>query len=225
MSSRVDQIGEGRHTVLAEYVAVFLEFVAECGLDATSVLASAGLSPEDVVQLPRFVGSKTYYRLIRCLLDQRPDPHHAYRFARRCSELRHGAAGMVAQNSETLREGLDLGLRYARPQLGNSERLVVRDQKKETVVLIRPPDPRIEVDESVDCFNSIVMLLGHELRGRRILASARAQVPSERAPGAPLRLRDRPATAASGCADRTPAPGRSTGRPPGRGRSSSAPRR
>ena len=28
--------------------------------------------------------------------------------------------------------------------------------------------PRIEVDENVDCFNSIVMLLGHELRGRRM---------------------------------------------------------
>ncbi|MDG2050851.1 MAG: helix-turn-helix domain-containing protein [Myxococcota bacterium] len=168
MSSRVDQIGEGRHTVLAEYLAVFLEFVAECGLDASSILASAGLAPEEVVQLPRFVGSKTYYRLIRSLLDQQPDPHHAYRFARRGSELRHGAAGMVAQNSQTLREGLDVGLRYARPQLGNSERLVVEVENREMVVLIRPPDPQIEIDESVDCFNSIVMLLGHELRGRRM---------------------------------------------------------
>lgn len=168
MGGRVDQIGEGRHTVLAEYLAAFLEFVAECGLDASSVLASAGLSPEEVVQLPRFVGSKTYYRLIRSLLDQRPDPHHAYRFARRASELRHGAAGMVAQNSETLREGLDLGLRYSRPQLGNSERLMVRVEGDGMVVLVRPPDPDIEIDEGVDCFNSIVMLLGHELRGRRM---------------------------------------------------------
>ncbi|MBW2725033.1 MAG: AraC family transcriptional regulator ligand-binding domain-containing protein, partial [Deltaproteobacteria bacterium] len=114
MGSGVGQIGDGRHTVSAEYLAAFLEFVAECGLDASSVLASAGLSPEAVVQLPRFVGSKAYNRAIRSLLDQRPDPHHAYRFARRCSELRHGAAGMVAQNSQTLREGLELGLRYAR---------------------------------------------------------------------------------------------------------------
>jgi len=53
VGSRVDQIGEGRHTVSAEYLAVFLEFVAECGLDASSVLASAGLSPEEVVQLPK----------------------------------------------------------------------------------------------------------------------------------------------------------------------------
>ena len=155
MGSRVDQVGEGRHTVLAEYLAVFLEFVAECGVDASSVLVSAGLSPEEVVQLPRFVGSKTYYRLIRSLLDQRPDLHHAYRFARRASELRHGAAGMLAQNSQTLREGLDLGLRYSRPQLGNSERLVVRVEKNEMVVLVRPPDPKIEIDESVDRFNSV----------------------------------------------------------------------
>ena len=168
MGSRVDQVGEGRHTVLAEYLAVFLEFVAECGVDASSVLASAGLSPEEVVQLPRFVGSKTYYRLIRSLLDQRPDLHHAYRFARRASELRHGAAGMLAQNSQTLREGLDLGLRYSRPQLGNSERLVVRVAGNEMAVLISPPDPNVEIDKSVDCFNSIVMLLGHELRGRRM---------------------------------------------------------
>lgn len=168
MGSGVGQIGEGRHTVSAEYLAAFLEFVAECGLDASSVLASAGLSPEAVVQLPRFVGSKAYNRSIRSLLDQRPDPHHAYRFARRCSELRHGAAGMVAQNSQTLREGLELGLRYARPQLGNSERLVVRVEKKEMVVLVSPPDPRIDLDYRVDCFNAIVMLLGHELRGRRM---------------------------------------------------------
>ena len=120
------------------------------------------------MQLPRYVGSKTYYRLIRSLLDQQPDPHHAYRFARRASELRHGAAGMVAQNSQTLREGLDAGLRYSRPQLGNSERLVVRAEHQEMVVLIRPPDPEIEIDESVDRFKSIVMLLGHELRGRRM---------------------------------------------------------
>ena len=133
MGSRVDQIGEGRHTVAAEYLAVFLEFVAECGLDASSVLASAGLSPEEVVQLPKFVGSKTYYRLVRSLVAQRPDPHHAYRFARRGSELRHGAAGMLAQNCQTLGEATELGLRYARPQLGNSERLVVRVEKKEMV--------------------------------------------------------------------------------------------
>jgi len=168
MGSGAGQIGEGRHTVAAEYLAAFLEFVAECGLDASSVLASAGLSPEEVVPLPKFVGNKTYTRAIRSLLDQRPDPHHAYRFARRASELRHGAAGMVAQNSQTLREGLDVGLRYARPQLGNSERLVVRIEEKEMVVLMSPPDPRIGFDDSVDCFNSIVMLLGHELRGRRM---------------------------------------------------------
>jgi len=120
------------------------------------------------VRLPRFVGHKAYSRSIRSLLDQRPDPHHAYRFARRCSELRHGTAGMVAQNSQTLREGLDLGLRYARPELGNSERLVVRVEKKEMVVLMSPPDPRIDFDYGVDCFNAIVMLLGHELRGRRL---------------------------------------------------------
>lgn len=165
---------EVRHTVLAEYLAVFLEFVAECGLDASSVLASAGLSREEVVPLPTFVGSKTYYRLIRSLLDQRPDPHHAYRFARRASELRHGAAGMVAQNSETLREGLDLGLRYSRPQLGNSERLVTRLEGNEMVVLIRPPDPKVEIDERVDRFNSICMLLGHELRGRRMAGALTA---------------------------------------------------
>ena len=168
MSSRVDQIGEGRHTVAAEYLAVFLEFVAECGLDASSVLASAGLSPDEVVQLPRFVGSKTYYRLIRSLLAQRPDPHHAYRFARRGSELRHGAAGMFAQNCQTLREATELGLRYARPQLGNSERLMVRAENREMVVLMSPPDPKVEIDEGVDRFNSIVILLGHELRGRRM---------------------------------------------------------
>jgi len=168
VSSRVDQIGEGRHTVAAEYLAVFLEFVAECGLDASSVLASAGLSPDEVVQLPRFVGSKTYYRLIRSLLAQRPDPHHAYRFARRGSELRHGAAGMFAQNCQTLREATELGLRYARPQLGNSERLMVRAENREMVVLMSPPDPKVEIDEGVDRFNSIVILLGHELRGRRM---------------------------------------------------------
>lgn len=75
---------------------------------------------------------------------------------------------MVAQNSETLREGLDLGLRYSRPQLGNSERLMVRVEGNEMVILIHASDPKLEIDESVDRFNSIVMLLGHELRGRRM---------------------------------------------------------
>ena len=46
-----------------------------------------------------------------------------------------------------LREGLDLGLRYSRPQLGNSERLVVRVAGNEMVVLISPPDPNVEIDE------------------------------------------------------------------------------
>jgi hypothetical protein len=35
-------------------------------------------------------------------------------------------------------------------------------------LLAQRPDPKVEIDQSVDCFNSIVMLLSHELRGRRM---------------------------------------------------------
>ena len=75
---------------------------------------------------------------------------------------------MLAQNCQTLREATALGFRYARPQLGNSERLMVRAEKREMVVLMSPPDPKVEIDDGVDRFNSIVILLGHELRGRRM---------------------------------------------------------
>lgn len=170
MRHRVDQIGKGKYSISAEYLAAFLEFVTESGVDASAILLDAGLTPESIIQQPQFVGDQTFNRAIRSLLSQHPDPHHAYRFARRCSELRHGTAGIVAQNSQTLREATELGIRYARPQLGNTNRLLVRTENDTMTMMVSPRNPKADVnfDHEIDCFTAIVMLLGHEIRGRRM---------------------------------------------------------
>ncbi len=170
MRQRLDQIGKGQYSISAEYLGAFLEFVTESGVDASAILLDAGLTPESIIQQSQFVGSETFGRAIKSLLNQRPDPHHAYRFARRLSELRHGTAGVVAQNSQTLREATELGIRYARPQLGNTNRLLVRTENDTMTMMVSPPNPKadVEFDHEIDCFSAIIMLLGHEIRGRRM---------------------------------------------------------
>jgi len=170
MHQRVDQIGKGQYSISAEYLGAFLEFVTESGVDASAILLDAGLTPESIIQQPQFVGTETFNRAVKSLLNQRPDPHHAYRFARRISELRHGTAGLVAQNSKTLREATELGIRYARPQLGNTERLLERTENDTMTMMMRPRNPKADdvFDQEFDCFIAIVMLLGHEMRGRRM---------------------------------------------------------
>jgi len=170
MRQKLDHIGKGKYSVSAEYLAAFLEFATESGVDASAILLDAGLTPESIIQQPQFVGGETFSRAIRSLLDQRPDPHHAYRFARRLSELRHGTAGVVAQNSQTLREATELGIRYARPQLGNTNRLLVRTENDTMTMIVTPRNPKADVDfdHEIDCFTAIIMLLGHEIRGRRM---------------------------------------------------------
>jgi AraC-like DNA-binding protein len=170
MKQRVNQIGKGQYSISAEYLGAFLEFVAESGVDASTILLDAGLTPESIIQQPQFVGSETFNLAIKSLLSQCPDPHHAYRFARRLSELRHGTAGVVAQNSQTLREATELGIRYARPQLGNARRLLVRSENDTMTMMMSPRYPKagVDFDHEIDCFTSIIMLLGHEMRGRRM---------------------------------------------------------
>jgi len=89
------------------------------------------------------VGHVTFNLAIKSLLNQRPDPHHAYRFARRLSELRHGAAGVVAKNSQTLREAMELGIRYLRPQLGNTHRLFLRTENDTITTTKSTVSPRL----------------------------------------------------------------------------------
>jgi len=170
MHQKIDQIGKGKHSISAEYLGAFLEFVTESGVDASAILLDAGLTPESIIQQPQFVGGETFNRAIKSFLNKRPDPHHAYRFARRLSELRHGTAGVVAQNSQTLREATELGLRYARPQLGNANRLLLRTENDTMTMLMSPRNPKSDddFDHEIDCFTSIIMLLGHEIRGRRM---------------------------------------------------------
>ncbi|MGI9317062.1 MAG: helix-turn-helix domain-containing protein [bacterium] len=170
MRQKVDHIGTGKYSVSAEYLAAFLEFATESGVDASAILHDAGLMPESIIQQPQFVGSETFNRALRSLLDQRPDPHHAYRFARRLSELRHGTAGVVAQNSQTLREATELGIRYVRPQLGNTNRLLLRNEKDSMTMMVSPRNLKAgdDFDHEIDCFTTILMFLGHELRGRRM---------------------------------------------------------
>ncbi len=170
MNQRVNQIGKGQYSIAAEYLDAFLEFVAESGVDASTILLDAGLTPESIIQQPQFVGSETFNLAIKSLLNQCPDPHHAYRFARRLSELRHGTAGVVAQNSQTLREATELGIRYARPQLGNARRLLVSSENDTMTMMMSPRYSKAgdDFDHEIDCFTSIIMLLGHEMRGRRM---------------------------------------------------------
>jgi len=168
MKQRVNQIGKGQYSISAEYLGTFLEFVEESGVDASTILLNAGLTPESIIQQPQFVGSETFNRAIKSLLSQRPDPHHAYRFARRLSELRHGTAGVVAQNSQTLREATELGIRYAHPQLSNARRLLVRSENDTMKMMMSPRHPKAgdDFDHEFDSFIAIIMLLGHEIRGR-----------------------------------------------------------
>lgn len=170
MRQKADHIGKGKYSVSADYLAAFLEFATESGVDASAILLDAGLTPESIIQQPEFVGGETFNSAIRSLLNQRPDPHHAYRFARRLSELRHGTAGVVAQNSKTLREATELGIRYARPQLGNTNRLLVRTQNDTMTMIVSPRNPKagFDFDHETDCFMAIILLLGHEIRGRRM---------------------------------------------------------
>ena len=170
MIQRVDQIGQGKHPVSAEYLGAFLEFVTESGIDASAILLDAGLTPESIIEQSQFVGSDTFIRAVKSLLNQRPDPHHAYRFARRVSELRHGTAGVVAQNSRTLREAMELGMRYIRPQVGNTNRLLVRTENDTMTMMMVPLNSKSDADydHEIDCFISIVLLLGTEIRGRRM---------------------------------------------------------
>ena len=55
---------------------------------------------------------------------------------------------------------------------------MVRAENREMVVLMSPPDPKVEIDEGVDRFNSIVILLGHELRGGEWRAQWRRHLPT-----------------------------------------------
>ncbi|NCF20658.1 MAG: helix-turn-helix domain-containing protein [Haliea sp.] len=170
MRHKVDQIGKGKYSISGEYLGAFLEFVTECGVDASAILLDVGLAPESIIQQPQFVGSESFNRAIRSLLNQSPDPHHAYRFARRISELRHGTAGVIAQNSQTLREAMELGMRYVRPQIGNTNRLLVHTRKDTMTIMVSPRHPKVndDYDHEIDSFTSIIMVLGTEMRGRRM---------------------------------------------------------
>jgi len=143
MHQRADQIGKGQYSISVEYLAAFLEFVTESGVDASAILLDADFAPESIVKQSQFVGHVTFNLAIKSLLNQRPDPHHAYRFARRPSELRHGTAGVVAQNSQTLREAMELGIRYLRPQLGNTHRLLLRTENDTITTTKSTVSPRL----------------------------------------------------------------------------------
>jgi len=170
MQQKIDQIGKGKYSISAEYLGVFLEYVTESGVDASAILLDAGLTPESFIQQAQFVGSDTFNRAIKSLLSQRPDPHHAYRFARRLSELRHGTAGVVAQNSQTIREATEVGFRYLRPQMGNTNRFSLLAEGDSLTMMMAPRHPKAgeNFDQDYDCFTSTLMLLGHELRCRRM---------------------------------------------------------